>query len=35
LRFHWDPTPERADHIEQLLASIRQEQKNHNNDGDQ
>lgn len=25
LRFHWDPTPERADHIEQLLASIRSE----------
>jgi ribosome-binding factor A len=23
LRFHWDPTPERADHIEKLLASIR------------
>lgn len=22
LRFHWDVTPERADHIEQLLASI-------------
>jgi ribosome-binding factor A len=25
LRFHWDPTPERADHIERLLASIRSE----------
>lgn len=25
LRFHWDVTPERADHIEQLLASIREE----------
>lgn len=25
LRFHWDITPERADHIEQLLASIRNE----------
>jgi ribosome-binding factor A len=24
LRFHWDPTPERADHIETLLASIKQ-----------
>jgi ribosome-binding factor A len=24
LRFHWDPTPEHADHIEKLLASIRQ-----------
>lgn len=23
LRFHWDPTPERADHIEKILASIR------------
>jgi len=25
LRFHWDPTPERADHIETLLASIKAE----------
>lgn len=25
LRFHWDPTPERADHIETLLASLRKE----------
>lgn len=24
LRFHWDPTPERSDHIERLLAQIRQ-----------
>lgn len=24
LRFHWDPTPERADHIERLLASLQQ-----------
>jgi ribosome-binding factor A len=23
LRFHWDPTPENADHIEQVLAEIR------------
>jgi ribosome-binding factor A len=23
LRFHWDPTPEHADHIEQLLAGLR------------
>lgn len=23
LRFHWDPTPENADHIEQLLAQLR------------
>ncbi len=22
LRFHWDPTPERADHIEKLIDSI-------------
>lgn len=27
LRFHWDPTPERADHIEKLLAQIRNEPK--------
>lgn len=26
LRFHWDPTPEKADRIERLLAEIRQEQ---------
>ncbi len=25
LRFHWDPTPEKADRIEQLLASLRNE----------
>lgn len=25
LRYHWDPTPERSDHIEKLLASIRKE----------
>ncbi len=25
LRFHWDPTPERADHIEKLLAELHQE----------
>ena len=25
LRFHWDPTPENADHIEQLLAQIRKD----------
>ncbi len=25
LRFHWDPTPERADHIERLLAELRNE----------
>jgi len=25
LRFHWDPTPENADHIEKLLATLRQQ----------
>lgn len=25
LRFHWDVTPERADHIERVLASLRSE----------
>ena len=24
LRFHWDPTPEHADHIERLLAQMRE-----------
>lgn len=23
LRFHWDPTPENADHIEKILAGLR------------
>lgn len=27
LRFHWDPTPERADRIERLLASLRDKEK--------
>ena len=27
LRFHWDPTPENADHIEKLLDQIRGEKK--------
>jgi ribosome-binding factor A len=27
LRFHWDPTPEKADHIEKILASLRDEAK--------
>jgi ribosome-binding factor A len=27
LRFHWDPTPENADHIEKLLATLRQPAK--------
>jgi ribosome-binding factor A len=30
LRFHWDPTPEHSDHIERLLAKIRQESNNNN-----
>lgn len=25
LRFHWDPTPERADNIERLLAELREQ----------
>ena len=27
LRFHWDPTPENADHIEKILAQLRAEKK--------
>ena len=27
LRFHWDPTPENADHIEQLLADLRKNER--------
>ncbi len=27
LRFFWDPTPERADRIEQILATIREEEE--------
>jgi ribosome-binding factor A len=26
LRYHWDPTPERAEHIERLLAELREQQ---------
>jgi len=26
LRFHWDPTPEQADHIEEVLGSIREDE---------
>ncbi len=29
LRFHWDPTPENADQIEKLLASLKDEPKKH------
>lgn len=34
IRFHWDATPENADKIEKLLASIRTEQNNTSNDSD-
>lgn len=27
LRFHWDPTPENADHIEKLFAQLRAERE--------
>ena len=27
LRFHWDPTPENADHIERVLADLREKRK--------
>ncbi len=27
LRFHWDPTPENADHIEKILAELREKKK--------
>ena len=27
LRFHWDPTPENADHIEKVLADLREKRK--------
>ena len=27
LRFHWDPTPERADHIERILATLRTDEQ--------
>lgn len=32
LRFHWDPTPEHADHIERLLAEIRTNERPSNKD---
>ncbi len=32
LRFHWDPTPEHADHIERLLAEIRKNERPSGND---
>ena len=27
LRFHWDPTPENADHIERLLSELKDKEK--------
>ena len=27
LRFHWDPTPENADHIEKVLSELREKRK--------
>jgi ribosome-binding factor A len=27
LRFHWDPTPENADHIEKVLAELREKNR--------
>ena len=27
LRFHWDPTPENADHIEKILTELREKRK--------
>ena len=27
MRFHWDPTPENADHIEKILAELRQREQ--------
>ncbi|HEX7541185.1 MAG TPA: 30S ribosome-binding factor RbfA [Anaerolineales bacterium] len=32
LRFHWDPTPENADHIERLLADLRKNERPANKD---
>jgi ribosome-binding factor A len=34
LRFHWDPTPERAEHIEQLLDSLHSESSTDPEDDD-
>jgi len=32
LRFHWDPTPEHADHIERLLADLRKNERSSEKD---
>ena len=34
LRFHWDPTPEQADRIEQILAEIREDDARRENKDD-
>lgn len=34
LRFHWDPTPERAEHIERIIDSISQEDPGEETSGD-
>ena len=33
LRFHWDPTPEKADQIERILAELRQESSQKSRNG--
>lgn len=35
LRFHWDPTPEHADHMEKLFAQLRDESQNPISSGDE
>lgn len=32
LRFHWDPTPEQADHIEKVLADLRVKDNSSSNE---
>jgi ribosome-binding factor A len=34
LRFHWDPTPDHADHIERLFARMQEEENARRNQGD-
>jgi len=34
LRFHWDPTPERADHIERIIASLSESANQTSHDED-
>lgn len=35
LRFHWDPTPENADHMEKLFAQLREETEAKNSKAEQ